>query len=48
MQFEWRNNRREVTVAAPAKLNLYLEILGRRADGFHEIDTLMQAISLAA
>jgi len=47
MQFEWRNNRREVTVAAPAKLNLYLEILGRRADGFHEIDTLMQAISLA-
>jgi 4-diphosphocytidyl-2-C-methyl-D-erythritol kinase len=47
MQFEWRDDRRALTVTAPAKLNLYLEILGRRPDGFHDIDTLMQAISLA-
>lgn len=31
---------------APAKLNLYLEVLGRRADGFHEIETLMVSVSL--
>jgi len=31
---------------APAKINLSLKILGRREDGFHEIDTLMTPISL--
>lgn len=31
---------------APAKINLTLEILGRRDDGFHEIRSVMQAISL--
>jgi 4-diphosphocytidyl-2-C-methyl-D-erythritol kinase len=33
-------------ILAPAKLNLGLEILGKRADGYHEIRTIMQAISL--
>jgi 4-diphosphocytidyl-2-C-methyl-D-erythritol kinase len=33
-----------VTIAAPAKLNLFLEVLGRRQDGFHELATLMVAI----
>ena len=31
---------------APAKINLSLEIKGRREDGFHEIETLMAPISL--
>src|SRR5687767_3952653 len=32
---------------APAKINLSFEIKGRRADGFHEIESLMTPISLA-
>ena len=32
---------------ASAKINLSLKILGRRADGFHEIDTVIAPISLA-
>src|SRR5438046_5262475 len=33
-------------VLAPAKINLSLKILGRRSDGFHEIETLIAPISL--
>jgi 4-diphosphocytidyl-2-C-methyl-D-erythritol kinase len=33
-------------VLAPAKINLSLKIIGRRNDGFHEIDTLIAPISL--
>ena len=33
-------------VLAPAKINLSLKILGRRGDGFHEIETLIAPISL--
>jgi 4-diphosphocytidyl-2-C-methyl-D-erythritol kinase len=35
-----------VTVLAPAKLNLFLEVLSRRADGFHEIESLMAPVSM--
>lgn len=31
---------------APAKINLSFRIVGRRADGFHEIETLMAPVSL--
>lgn len=34
------------TVEAPAKLNLYLEVLGRRNDGYHELETLMVPVRL--
>jgi 4-diphosphocytidyl-2-C-methyl-D-erythritol kinase len=32
---------------APAKLNLFLHVTGRRADGYHEIQTVFQLIDLA-
>ncbi len=36
-----------LTVSAPAKINWFLRIKGRRDDGFHEIESLMQCISLS-
>ncbi len=37
---------RSITVLAPAKINLHLEVLGLRPDGFHELAMLMQSIDL--
>ena len=34
------------TVKAPAKINLTLEVLGKRPDGFHEIRSVIQTINL--
>ena len=36
-----------ITVTAPAKVNLHLEVLGLRDDGFHELAMVMQSIDLA-
>ncbi len=36
-----------LTVSAPAKLNLFLKVVGRRADGYHLLQTLMVKLSLA-
>jgi 4-diphosphocytidyl-2-C-methyl-D-erythritol kinase len=33
-------------VEAPAKINLFLEVLGERPDGYHEIETVMQEVTL--
>lgn len=33
-------------IKAYAKINLTLKILGKRSDGYHEIDSLMQSVSL--
>ena len=38
---------RETHWPAPAKLNLFLHVTGRRADGYHELQTLFQLIDLA-
>lgn len=35
-----------ISKLSPAKVNLHLRVLGRRKDGFHDISTLMQKISL--
>jgi 4-diphosphocytidyl-2-C-methyl-D-erythritol kinase len=36
-----------LTVQAPAKINLHLEVLGLRADGYHELAMVMQSLDLA-
>ncbi|MGI0488085.1 4-(cytidine 5'-diphospho)-2-C-methyl-D-erythritol kinase [Pantanalinema rosaneae CENA516] len=38
---------RSYTLLAPAKINLYLEILGDRPDGFHELVMVLQSVTLA-
>jgi 4-diphosphocytidyl-2-C-methyl-D-erythritol kinase len=35
-----------LSLAAPAKVNLFLRVLERRPDGFHEVETLFQAVDL--
>jgi 4-diphosphocytidyl-2-C-methyl-D-erythritol kinase len=37
---------RGVTVIAPAKLNLGLEVVGRRPDGYHDLVTVFQTVDL--
>ena len=34
------------TWSAPAKLNLMLHVVGRRPDGYHELQTVFQLIDL--
>ena len=35
-----------LSILAPAKINLFLHVLGRRADGYHEVETLLQTVDL--
>jgi len=35
-----------LTLKAPAKINLFLKIVQRRPDGYHEIESLMQKVAL--
>ena len=36
----------EYSILAPAKVNLYLDVLSKRNDGYHEIKSVMQAVSI--
>ena len=38
---------RSYTLIAPAKINLYLEIISDRTDGYHELAMILQSIGLA-
>ena len=42
-----RSEERSVEIKAYAKINLTLEVLGRRDDGYHEVSTILQTIDLA-
>ena len=42
----FQQHEQSLIVHTPAKLNLSLEVLGRRADGYHELETLMIAVDL--
>ena len=37
----------KICVKSPAKINLHLEIIGRREDGYHELAMIMQNIDLS-
>ena len=41
---EFKNSK--INVVSPAKINLHLEVLGKRKDGYHELAMLMQSINL--
>jgi len=36
----------QITLEAPAKINLYLDVLGKRPDGYHDLKMIMQTVSL--
>jgi 4-diphosphocytidyl-2-C-methyl-D-erythritol kinase len=40
------NNYKKITVFANAKINLELNVLGKRPDGYHNISTIFQSVSL--
>ena len=44
--FVKRLNEDSVFIGAPAKVNLFLEVLDRREDGYHNINSLFQAVAL--
>lgn len=41
-----RRHNASLLARAPAKLNLFLEVLGKRPDGYHDLETLMVKIDL--
>ncbi|NPV26902.1 MAG: 4-(cytidine 5'-diphospho)-2-C-methyl-D-erythritol kinase [Firmicutes bacterium] len=36
----------DLVISAPAKINLTLDVLGKRPDGYHEVEMIMQSIDL--
>ena len=39
-------NTKTITINAPAKINLFFDVLSRRPDGYHDIKSIMQTVSL--
>ena len=37
----------KIIIKSPAKINLHLEVIGKRDDGFHELAMIMQNIDLS-
>ena len=35
-----------ITILAPAKVNLFLKVLGKRPDGYHTVETLFEKIAI--
>jgi 4-diphosphocytidyl-2-C-methyl-D-erythritol kinase len=42
----WKKSMNELCLRANAKINLFLEVLDKRPDGYHNIDTIFQSIGL--
>ena len=40
-------SKKRINIKSPAKINLHLEVIGKREDGFHELAMIMQNIDLA-
>src|SRR5690606_11808854 len=47
MMISDKNKKREISLSAYAKINLTLDVGGLRPDGYHEIASVMQTITLA-
>ena len=39
--------KKKIYINSPAKINLHLEVIGKREDGFHELAMIMQNIDLS-
>lgn len=37
---------KKLTILAPAKINLFLDVIGKRADGYHDISSVMQTVGI--
>lgn len=44
MRLHWQGP--SLVVRTPAKLNLFLDVLGKRPDGYHELETMMVSVGL--
>ena len=40
-------SKKKISIKSPAKINLHLEVIGKRNDGYHELAMIMQNIDLA-
>ena len=45
-EFLSRTSTSRVIMRAPAKVNLHLEVLRKREDGYHDVETILQAVEL--